>query len=107
MHSVSAELWEELLDKHVANTSVHLDAHDTVVMVQSSRLLTALDKLFAAYAAKPERLLEGIAWVFMQMFLWTTGDIHWMRFGLADDEVCLRYVGRVASRDACRSLVRA
>ncbi|KAH9376383.1 hypothetical protein HPB48_001770 [Haemaphysalis longicornis] len=109
MHSVSADLWEELLDKHVANTSVHLDANDTVVLVQSSRLLTALDKLFKAYAAKPERLLEGIAWVFMQMFLWTMGDIRRLKFGDVTPQlaphVCAVFVeSRVGMRAAALSV---
>ncbi|KAK8763445.1 hypothetical protein V5799_033950 [Amblyomma americanum] len=79
MSSVSADLWHQLLVKHLNGSKIVLDANDTV-LAHSSVLLMGLDKLFVAYASRSERLLEGVAWVFVERYLWTAGEAPNLRF---------------------------
>ncbi|KAH6934409.1 hypothetical protein HPB50_024169 [Hyalomma asiaticum] len=97
MSAVSGDLWRELLANNLAGSNVHVDINDTVV-VHSSRLLPALDELFAEYARTPERLLEGIAWLVIERFLWAAGEMPSLRFAVGYSELLLK-------RAACIDLV--
>ncbi|XP_054923099.1 endothelin-converting enzyme 1-like [Dermacentor andersoni] len=97
MTAVSGDLWYELLVKNLAGSSVRVDANDTVV-AHSGRLLSALDSLFAAYAGAPEKLLEGLAWLLVEHFLWAAAETPSLRFSKA-------HLALLSRRAACIDLV--
>ncbi|XP_077532966.1 endothelin-converting enzyme 2-like isoform X2 [Haemaphysalis longicornis] len=98
MPSMGGDLWHELIAKHVASSGLRIDVNNTVVIAQSSWLLTALNELFQRFASRPEKLLEGIAWIFVQMFLWAVSGQPQLRFHPAIKD---------AKQHACLQLVES
>ncbi|XP_049520671.1 endothelin-converting enzyme 1-like [Dermacentor silvarum] len=97
MTAVSGDLWYELLVKNLAGSSVHVYVNDTVV-AHSGHLLSALDTLFAAYSRTPEKLLQGMAWLIIQRFLWAAAEMPSLRFSNAHSAL-------LSKRAACIDLV--
>ncbi|KAL1479599.1 hypothetical protein MTO96_051724 [Rhipicephalus appendiculatus] len=97
MAAVSGDLWRELLAKNLGRSGVQVNLNDTIV-VHNGRLLLALDKLFGYYAQAPEKLLEGIAWLVVERFLWAAGEAPSLRFGT-------RHAELLSKKVACIDLV--
>ncbi|XP_077507888.1 neprilysin-1-like [Amblyomma americanum] len=72
-------LWEDVLNRHLRGL-VRLTSDDTVV-VHSRHLLAEIEQLLADYAERAETLLDAIAWVLVQTFLWAVADAPLIVFG--------------------------
>ncbi|KAH6933421.1 hypothetical protein HPB50_014799 [Hyalomma asiaticum] len=92
------DLWLHLLNKHLAR-HVPLSPNDTIV-AHSREMLGELDTLLSDYAHKAEKLLDAIAWVLVQTFLWAMAGSP--RTVFRNDSTSDR---DVLARAACRQLV--
>ncbi|XP_037564870.2 endothelin-converting enzyme 2 [Dermacentor silvarum] len=94
-----SDLWLQLLDKHLEG---HVPlSHDDLMVAQSMEMIFELHTLLRDYANRAEKLLDAIAWILVQKYLWAMAASP--RTGLGNRSTDLGTI--IPAPEACQQLV--
>lgn len=94
-----SDLWLQLLDKHLEG---HVPlSRDDLMVAHSMEMIFELHTLLRDYANRAEKLLDAIAWILVQKYLWAMAASP--RTGLGNRSTDLGTI--VPAPEACQQLV--